>query len=127
MNRKVLVIGATAGIGKAIAMAFAAEGDQILLCDRRDSALAEVKAEIEAAHKVPVSTVTLDVRDRQTVETLIPQAIKDFGGIDILVNNAGLAQGLDDFQNSSLDDADTMMDINVKGLIYVSRTVFHSW
>ena len=95
----------------------------MLLCARREEKLAELKAELEADYDVRVDTFTLDVRNCEEVETKVPQAIKAFGGVDILVNNAGLAQGLDDFQDSSIDDAVTMIDTNVKGLIYVARKV----
>lgn len=123
MCRRVFVTGATSGIGKEIAISFAQYGDNLLLCARREEKLAELKAELEADYDVRVDTFTLDVRNREEVETKIPQAIKAFGGVDILVNNAGLAQGLDDFQDSSIDDAVTMIDTNVKGLIYVARKV----
>ena len=123
MCRRVFVTGATSGIGKEIAISFAQYGDNLLLCARREEKLAELKAELEADYVVRVDTFTLDVRNREEVETKVPQAIKAFGGVDILVNNAGLAQGLDDFQDSSIDDAVTMIDTNVKGLIYVARKV----
>ena len=123
MCRRVFVTGATSGIGKEIAISFAQYGDNLLLCARREEKLAELKAELEADYDVRVDTFTLDVRNREEVETKVPQAIKAFGGVDILVNNAGLAQGLDDFQDSSIDDAVTMIDTNVKGLIYVARKV----
>lgn len=123
MCRRVLVTGATSGIGKEIAISFAQYGDNLLLCARREEKLAELKAELEADYDVRVDTFTLDVRNREEVETKVPQAIKAFGGVDILVNNAGLAQGLDDFQDSSIDDAVTMIDTHVKGLIYVARKV----
>ena len=123
MCRRVFVTGATSGIGKEIAISFAQYGDNLLLCARREEKLAELKAELEADYDVRVDTFTLDVRNREEVETKVPQAIKAFGGVDILVNNAGLAQGLDDFQDSSIDDAVTMIDTSVKGLIYVARKV----
>ena len=123
MCRRVFVTGATSGIGKEIAISFAQYGDNLFLCARREEKLAELKAELEADYDVRVDTFTLDVRNREEVETKVPQAIKAFGGVDILVNNAGLAQGLDDFQDSSIDDAVTMIDTNVKGLIYVARKV----
>ena len=123
MNRKVFVTGATSGIGKAIAYAFAAQGDNLLLCGRRAEALQEVQRDIESKHHVVVQTFVLDVRDRAAVESSVKPAIEAFGGIDVLVNNAGLAQGLDDFQDSDVDDAITMIDTNVKGLIYVTKQV----
>lgn len=123
MKRKVFVTGATSGIGKAIAETFASNGDDLLLCARRESLLATLKEELEAKYGVKVAVFTLDVRDRAAVEAKVGKEIEAFGGIDILVNNAGLAQGLEPFQESALDDAVTMVDTNVKGLIYVSRMV----
>ena len=97
MKRKVFITGASSGIGKAIAYAFAKEGDDLLLCARRVDKLAAIKEDIEGQYSVTVSTFPLDVCDRVAVEEKVPKAIESFGGIDILVNNAGLAQGLDPF------------------------------
>jgi len=72
---------------------------------------------------VRVETLVLDVRSREDVESKVPAAIEAFGGVDVLVNNAGLAQGLDPFQDSTVDDAVTMIDTNVKGLLYVTKAV----
>lgn len=102
MKRKVFITGASSGIGRAIAYAFAKEGDDLLLCARRADKLAAIKEDIEGQYPVKVSTFPLDVCDRVAVEETVPKAIENFGGIDILVNNAGLAQGLDPFQESSL-------------------------
>ncbi|MCF0154722.1 MAG: SDR family NAD(P)-dependent oxidoreductase, partial [Veillonella sp.] len=82
-----------------------------------------LKKELEEQYGVTVATFTVDVRDRKAVEASVKPAIEAFGGVDILVNNAGLAQGLDAFQDSDVDDAVTMIDTNVKGLIYVSKQV----
>ena len=123
MNRKVFITGATSGIGKETAIAFAKQGDNLLLCARRAEALAALKKELEEQYGVTVATFTVDVRDRTAVEASVKPAIEAFGGVDILVNNAGLAQGLDAFQDSDVDDAVTMIDTNVKGLIYVSKQV----
>lgn len=123
MNRHVLITGATSGIGLECARIFAQHGDHVLLAGRREERLAAVKAELETAYGVQVHTLVLDVRNRADVEAKVKPAIEAFGGVDVLVNNAGLAQGLDDFQDSSIDDAVTMIDTNVKGLIYVTKAV----
>ena len=70
-----------------------------------------------------VETLVLDVCSREDVESKVSAAIEAFGGVDVLVNNAGLAQGLDPFQDSTVDDAVTMIDTNVKGLLYVTKAV----
>lgn len=123
MNRHVFITGATSGIGLECARIFAQHGDHVLLAGRREDRLAAVKAELETAYGVQVHALVLDVRNRADVEAKVKPAIEAFGGVDVLVNNAGLAQGLDDFQDSSIDDAVTMIDTNVKGLIYVTKAV----
>lgn len=123
MNRHVLITGATSGIGLECARIFAQHGDHVLIAGRREERLASVKAELETTYGVQVHTLVLDVRSREDVEAKVKPAIEAFGGVDVLVNNAGLAQGLDDFQDSSIDDVVTMIDTNVKGLIYVTKAV----
>ena len=123
MNRKIFVTGATSGIGLECARAFAKDGDNLLLAGRRADRLAAIKEDFEQQYGVRVDTLVLDVSKREDVESKVKPAIEAFGGIDVLVNNAGLAQGLDDFQDSSVDDAVTMINTNVIGLIYVTKAV----
>lgn len=123
MGRNVFVTGATSGIGLCIAEAYAKHGDNVLISGRRAELLGEVQARLSKEHGVRVETLVLDVRSREAVESKVPAAIEAFGGVDVLVNNAGLAQGLDPFQDSSVDDAVTMIDTNVKGLLYVTKAV----
>lgn len=123
MARTILITGATSGIGKASAEAFAAYGDNLLLCGRRQDKLAHIKETLSDNYGISVTTFPLDVTDRTAVETMIPEMITSAGGIDVLINNAGLAQGLDPFQDSSLDDMETMINTNIKGMLYVARTV----
>ena len=120
MARNVFVTGATSGIGLCIAEAYAKYGDNVLISGRRSEVLAEVQARLSKEYGVRVETLVLDVRSREDVESKVSAAIEAFGGVDILVNNAGLAQGLDPFQDSTVDDAVTMIDTNVKGLLYVT-------
>lgn len=82
-----------------------------------------MKAEFEPEYGIKVTPFALDVTNRQAVTETLPAVIEKAGGVDILVNNAGLAQGLDAFQESSIDDIELMINTNVKGLLYVSRTV----
>ena len=123
MAHNIFVTGATSGIGLCIAEAYAKHGDNVLISGRRAELLGEVQARLSKEHGVRVETLVLDVRSREDVESKVPAAIEAFGGVDVLVNNAGLAQGLDPFQDSAVDDAVTMIDTNVKGLLYVTKAV----
>ena len=116
-NRTVLVTGATAGFGSAIARRFAAHGANLVICGRRTERLDALKAELGSA---PVHAATLDVRDRAAVAEFaaaIPWPV------DLLVNNAGLALGLEPAQAADLDDWETMIDTNIKGLMYMTRAI----
>lgn len=117
-----LITGATSGIGKATASAFAREGINLILCGRREERLAELKKEL--SKRVAVYTLCFDVRDKKQVFEKINSLPEKFDKIDILINNAGNAHGLDPIQDGSIDDWDAMLDINVKGLLYVSKAIF---
>jgi len=121
MSKTALITGATSGIGKATAYEFAKHGINLILCGRRAERLQTIKKELEALTKV--YTLCFDVRDKTEVENAINSLPNDFKTIDILINNAGNAHGLDPIQTGSLDDWDAMMDINVKGLLYVSKAI----
>lgn len=123
MNRKIFVTGATSGIGLECARAFAQDGDNVLIAGRRADRLVAIKEDFEQQYGIRVDTLVLDVSKREDVESKVKRAIEAFGGVDVLVNNAGLAQGLDPFQDSAVDDAVTMIDTNVKGLLYVTKAV----
>ena len=123
MARNIFVTGATSGIGLCIAEAYAKHGDNVLISGRRAELLGEVQARLSKEHGVRVETLVLDVRSREDVESKVPAAIEAFGGVDVLVNNAGLAQGLDPFQDSTVEDAVTMINTNVLGLLYVTKAV----
>ena len=118
-NKVVLVTGATAGFGLAIARHFAKHGASLILCGRRSDRLEALKAEVN----VPAHLMVLDVRDRIAVQTAIQAIPAPFAAIDLLVNNAGLALGLEGADQADLDDWDTMVDTNLKGLAYVTRAV----
>ena len=123
MNRKIFVTGATSGIGLECARAFAQDGDNVLIAGRRADRLAAIKEDFEQQYGIRVDTLVLDVSKREDVDAKVKAAIEAFGGSDVLVNNAGLAQGLDPFQDSSVDDAVTMINTNVLGLLYVTKAV----
>ncbi len=121
MTQTVLITGATSGIGRATAEHFAAKGYNLVLCGRRETRLQELKEML--AKNVKVHTLQFDVRDREAILSAIGDLPKDFSQIDILINNAGNAHGLDFIDQGNLDDWDAMLDINVKGLLYVSKAI----
>jgi len=121
MNKTALITGATSGIGRATAYAFAKQGITLILCGRRQERLDALKAEL--SKYTQVHTLTFDVKEKDAVFNAIDSLPKDFKTIDILINNAGNAHGLDPIQEGNLDDWDAMMDSNVKGLLYVSKAI----
>jgi len=123
MNKTILITGATSGFGKAIATRFAKEGYTVCITGRRAERLAEIKQELENAYGAKVVTLAFDVRDNKQVEAAIAALKEQVQIIDILVNNAGLAAGMSTIDEGSLDDWETMIDTNVKGLLYITRQV----
>ncbi|MCF4100702.1 SDR family NAD(P)-dependent oxidoreductase [Gillisia sp. M10.2A] len=121
MKKTALITGASSGIGKATARAFAKENINLVLCGRNEAALKELKDEL--SERVAVTTLNFDVRNRTDVFDKIDSLPSQFQQIDILINNAGNAHGLDSIQDGNLDDWDAMLDINVKGLLYVSKAI----
>lgn len=121
MNKTVLITGATSGFGEACARQFAAGGYRLIITGRRKERLEALKQELEA--HTDVLPLVFDVQDKKAVFAAINSLPDTWTAIDILINNAGLALGRDHFQDASLDDWETMLDTNVKGLLYVSRAV----
>lgn len=121
MNKTALITGATSGIGKATAILLAKNGYKIIICGRREERLLQLKKELSECTEV--HTLVFDVRDKKAVFETINSLPEAFSKIDILINNAGNAHGLDSIQNGDLDDWDAMIDINVKGLLYVSKAI----
>lgn len=121
MKKTALITGATSGIGRATAHLFAKHGINLILCGRRQERLEIVKKALEK--ETDVVTLNFDVRHKNETLDAIASLPEDFKNIDILINNAGNAHGLDPIQDGSLDDWDAMMDINVKGLLYVSKAI----
>jgi NADP-dependent 3-hydroxy acid dehydrogenase YdfG len=119
----VFVTGASAGIGAATALAFAAEGARLLLAARRAGKLAEVASQALARGAQAVYSIDLDVRDHRAVQRAIDELPEEWAAVDILVNNAGLSRGLDKLYMGRIEDWDEMIDTNVKGLLYVTRAV----
>lgn len=121
MKKTAFITGATSGIGKATAINFALNGINLVLCGRRQERLDVLKEEL--SKEVNVHTLNFDIRDKDSVQKAISSLPNDFAKIDILINNAGNAHGLDTIQEGSIDDWDAMLDINVKGLLYVSKAL----
>ncbi len=122
-NKTVFITGASSGIGAACAWQFAAAGANLILCARRKDKLDEIATAIQAKHKNKIHTFELDVCKRSDVTQAINALPKEWTNIDILLNNAGLAAGLDTVQEGNVDDWEAMIDTNVKGLLYVTKTI----
>lgn len=118
-----LITGATSGIGKACAEIYAQNGFHLIITGRRADRLAEFKDELENDYPIKVKTLCFDVRNKEDVENHLQSLPSEWKKVDVLINNAGLSQGLDAIQNGDLNDWDTMIDTNIKGLLYVSKIV----
>lgn len=123
MTHTILITGATSGFGKAIAEKFAAAKWNCIITGRRSDRLHTLAAQLSADHGVRVLPLVFDVQKKEEVFAAFGTLTSEWSEIDILVNNAGLALGKDSFENASLDDWDTMMDTNVKGMMYVTKAV----
>ncbi len=121
MSKIILVTGATSGIGEACAHLFAEKKYKLILCGRREERLEALKVKLGEITKV--QTLCFDVRDNEAVNEAISSLSSEWKDIDILINNAGNAHGLASIQEGSIEDWDAMIDINVKGLLYVSKAI----
>ncbi len=122
-NTIVFVTGASSGIGRSCARAFAREGASVLMAARRADRLKDLAKSLAAEFGGPVQAFSLDVRDAAAVGRALAGLPAEWKSIDVLVNNAGLSRGLDKLQDGLLSDWEEMIDTNVKGLLYVSRAV----
>jgi NADP-dependent 3-hydroxy acid dehydrogenase YdfG len=123
MNKIILITGATSGFGKAIAEKFAASQWNLIITGRRKERLDLIAKELSTTYGVEVLPLVFDVQDKNAVFTTISGMPEKWKKIDVLVNNAGLALGRDNFENASLTDWETMLDTNVKGMMYTTRAV----
>ncbi len=122
MEKKIaLVTGATSGIGRASAITLAKMGFHIIATGRRADRLEELKSEMPEG--IDFLPLVFDVRDRDTVMEILGNLPENWKNVDVLLNNAGNAHGMDPIQSGNMDDWDAMIDINVKGLLYVSKAI----
>ncbi len=122
MNKTVLITGATSGIGLGCARKFAQNGDRLILTGRNEQRLNEICKEL-TGKGAEVLTLAFDVRNREVAERLMTELPEEWKKIDVLVNNAGLALGLDPEYEGNLDEWETMIDTNIKGLLTMTRLV----
>jgi 3-hydroxy acid dehydrogenase/malonic semialdehyde reductase len=120
-KRIALITGSTSGIGEATARLLAKNNFNLILCGRREDRLEKIQQELST--QTQVTTLSFDVRDRDAVIKALQSLPAKWKAIDVLLNNAGNAHGLAPIQSGDVEDWDAMMDINVKGLLYVSREV----
>jgi NADP-dependent 3-hydroxy acid dehydrogenase YdfG len=123
MSQTIFITGATSGFGKSIAETFAKAGWNCVLTGRRADRLTELASQLTTQYGIKTFNLAFDVQDRQAVFNAVAQLPAEWQSIDVLVNNAGLALGRDSFENASLDDWDTMIDTNVKGLMYMTKAI----
>lgn len=119
--KTVFITGATSGIGKATAELLAENNFKLILCGRRKNRLEELERQL--GKRTEVTTLLFDVSKRHQVKEAIDTIPEEFKNIDILINNAGNAHGLATIQDGNIDDWEAMLDINVKGLLYVSKAI----
>lgn len=123
MKKTALISGATSGIGKATALLLSENGYNLILTGRRKQRLDDLKSEIEASSNAKVFCLNFDIRSNDEVCKAIDSLPEDFKKIDLLINNAGLAMGLSTIQTGDLQDWETMIDTNIKGLLYLTLKV----
>jgi 3-hydroxy acid dehydrogenase / malonic semialdehyde reductase len=122
-NKIVFITGASSGIGRACAEEFAKAGSNLILCARRIERLIELKKSLVKKYKVKILVAQLDVRKLHDVKKIISSLPAQWKQIDILLNNAGLARGLNKVHEADITHWEEMIDTNIKGLLYVTRTI----
>jgi len=123
MDKTILITGATSGIGSSCAHRFAKEGNRLIITGRRKERLESIAAELKSKYNASVEILAFDVTKRSQVEKAIDSLLPEFRNIDVLINNAGLALGLNAIDKGDQDQWETMIDTNIKGLLFVTRAV----
>ena len=123
MQKIVFITGASSGFGKACAEKFACHGYDVIINGRREERLLELKEQLEKKYNTAILVCPFDVQNRNEVFEAVKNIPDDWQHIDVLINNAGLALGRDYFDDANIDDWDTMIDTNVKGLIYSTKAL----
>lgn len=118
-----IITGASAGIGEATAYALAEIGYDVIITGRRKERLEELQSEIESKYKVKALPLAFDVRNYEETKQALEGLPAEWSSVDVLVNNAGLAAGLEPVQEGKVDNWERMIDTNIKGLLYVTRTI----
>ncbi|WP_410219655.1 SDR family NAD(P)-dependent oxidoreductase [Pedobacter sp.] len=123
MAKIALITGATSGIGEACAHTFAEQGYHLILIARREQLLEKLAENLKQKHQIEVKKIQADVRDKENIAYVLETLPAHWKEVDVLVNNAGLSQGLEPIDKGNPDDWDTMIDTNIKGLLYVTKAV----
>ncbi|MGL5785749.1 MAG: SDR family oxidoreductase [Bacteroidales bacterium] len=123
MKKTILITGATSGIGEAVARQMAGAGHRLILTGRRADRLTSLSHSLKEQFQSEVLTLSFDVRERSVVEQIFSTLPEEWQNIDVLLNNAGLAAGLAPIQSGDVEDWETMIDTNIKGLLYITRAV----
>lgn len=122
-NKIVLISGASSGIGKACAHAFAAEGAKLILAARRKERLEQLASELEEKFGSETKILSFDIQNYQEIKESFASLPEEWKNVDILINSAGLAQGMHKLQEGNPDDWDVMINTNIKGLLYLTREI----
>ncbi|MFA6277433.1 MAG: SDR family NAD(P)-dependent oxidoreductase [Pedobacter sp.] len=123
MAKIALITGASSGIGEACAHLFAQQGYHLILLGRRENLLEKIAHHLADKYAIEVKKIQADVRDKENINYVLEALPAAWKNVDVLINNAGLSQGLDPIDKGNTDDWDTMIDTNIKGLLYVSKVV----
>ncbi len=123
MRKTIFVTGATSGFGKACAEKFAADGNNVIITGRRNERLQDLKTELEKKYNCKIFTLCFDVQNREATFAAIASLPAEWQTVNILINNAGLALGRDYFDEADMNDWETMIDTNVKGILYVTKAL----
>jgi NADP-dependent 3-hydroxy acid dehydrogenase YdfG len=120
-GKRAFITGATSGIGKALSYALAKNGISLIITGRRKEILEEIKKDLEKKYKVKVLALSFDISKKKETLSVLEKNKSTLSKVDYLINNAGGAHGSDPFDKASLSDFETMIDTNVKGLLYVTH------